>query len=310
MRIISGSGNRKPWVTASTAVTIGVFDGVHRGHRMVLARTVAWARRHGLLSVVVTFDAHPTHGLGHASPVAHLTGLRHKLSLLAGSGIDIVYVLAFDKAFARRDPDRFVEDFLVGALKMRALFVGRDFVFGRDASGDVALLRRAARVHGFHVATVAPVKEDGRVISSTWVRRLIQEGALERAARLQGRPVSIWGRVVPGVGRGRTLGFPTANLDVAHECLAPDGIYATRAVLGRRLYPCVTYIGRRPTFGLGARAVEVYFPGLRKDLYGRFLEVQFINRLRKDRAFASREALARQMSRDVQRAERILKGLN
>jgi len=329
MRVIYGIGRLEPHAGCPKAVTVGVFDGVHRGHRRVLARVCAAARKNRWVSAVVTFAAHPSRTLrvlragcaGRAGrSVRHLTSLTHKLLLLQRAGIDECYVLPFDRAMARRSPEAFVRDILVERLRAAAVYVGEDFVFGRKASGNVATLRAAARKFGFRFFALRHVKTAGRVISSTRLRALIEHGDLVEARRLLGRRVSLLGCVVRGEGRGKRLGFPTANIAVAHEALVPDGVYATRArcpvghaagglrdVRGR---PCVTYVGRRPTFHSrrAPRVVEVHFwrPVSRR-LRGCLLEVEFVRRLRPDRRFKRTQDLIDQMRCDIRLAKRILK---
>jgi len=331
MRVIYGIGPLEHGPRQPKVVTVGVFDGVHRGHRRVLRYVRHAARKGNRVSAVVTFARHPSRTLSVTRSVRHLTSLTHKLLLLEREGIDCCYVLEFNRAMARLSPEAFVRDILVRRLKTAALYVGEDFVFGRGAKGDVATLGAAARRFGFRFFALRHSVAGGRVISSTRIRELVERGDLAAARRLLGRRVSLLGVVVRGEGRGRKLGFPTANLCVEHEALVPDGVYAARGRLVRRTgcgtrgarfartedgtrfarwRPCVAYVGRKPTFHRNAgRVVEVYFwqKGVGR-LRGRLLEVEFIRRLRPDRRFAAAKDLMHQMHRDVLLVKRILKG--
>ncbi len=321
MRVIYGIGHLERGPRGPKVVTVGVFDGVHRGHRRVLRCVRRAARRGNRISAVVTFARHPSRTLRVRPSVRHLTSLTHKLLLLEREGIDRCYVVTFNRAVAQLSAEAFVRDILVGRLKTAALYVGEDFVFARGARGNVATLRAAARRFGFRFFALRHSVAGGRVISSTRIRDLVEKGDLAAARRLLGRRVSLLGVVVRGEGRGRRLGFPTANLCVEHEALVPDGVYAARGRLipraGRtgggtrpaRWTPCVAYIGRKPTFHRDTgRVVEVYFwhRGVRR-LRGRLLEVEFVRRLRPDRRFAAAADLVRQMRRDVRLARGILK---
>jgi len=291
---------------------------VHRGHRAVLERVRRASRKARRMSAVVTFARHPSSTLSANRSVRHLTSLTHKLLLLERAGIDCCYVLAFDRSLARLPAEAFVRDILVKKLKVAALYVGEGFVYGRGGRGDVASLRAAGRRYGFCFTALRRRVFAGRPISSTRIRALVEKGDLATAQRLLGRRVSLLGCVVRGEGRGRRLGFPTANLAIEHEALVPDGVYAGRGRLcarpgsGRRpapWTPCAVYVGRKPTFYPDAgRVVEVHFwrkglPALR----GRLLEVEFIRRLRPDRRFAKAGDLVVQMRRDVLLAKGFLK---
>jgi riboflavin kinase/FMN adenylyltransferase len=249
--------------------------------------------------------------------------LTHKLLLLERAGIDLCYVLPFDRDLARMPAGTFLNDLLLKRLHAAALVVGEDFVFGRGARDGVGTLRAAARRHGFRFVAVRHLVVARHVVSSTRIRGLVEAGDLAAARRLLGRRVSLLGCVVRGEGRGRRLGFPTANLCVEHEALVPDGVYVGRARVVTRVpksgagtwHPagcwrsCVAYVGRKPTFHRrGGRVVEVYFwhKGVGR-LRGRLLEVEFFGSLRPDRRFRDRGALVDQMHRDVRRARKLLK---
>ncbi|MGE5280632.1 MAG: riboflavin biosynthesis protein RibF [Deltaproteobacteria bacterium] len=328
MKVTYGIGGLERFTRTPKSVTIGVFDGVHRGHLRVLDRVHRDARRRGVPAAVVTFALHPSHTLRRAEAVRHLTSLTHKLLLLEQAGMDLCCVLPFDRRLADLPAEAFIRDILVAKLHTVALHVGEDFVFGRGARGDIRTLAAAARRYGFRFRALPHLTVAGRIVSSTRIRGLVEKGALKDAARLLGRPVSLLGRVVRGEGRGRTLGFPTANLCVEHEALVPDGVYAglgrlvVSTVSGRARAgassagfrvgpwrPCGIYVGRKPTFHRKApRGVEVFFWHKEAGrLRGRFLEAECIRLLRRDRRFRDPADLIRQMGRDIARARSVLK---
>ena len=309
MKVVSGRGSLDRGPRGPKALAIGVFDGVHRGHKKILKVLCRIARQRGMLSAVVTFETHPTRTLSRKDPVLHLASLSHKLLLLEREGVDVCYVIDFTPSFAGLDPEAFIKNILIDKIGMRALVVGEDFVFGRKACGDVALLGALSRRFGFTFKAVPHLKVRREAVSSTLIRRLITEGDLARAAALCGRPVSIFGKVVAGEGRGRTLGFPTANVATQHEALLPDGIYASRACCCGRWRRAVAYIGTKPTFSKdrASRSVEVHIFGFKRNILGRSLEIEFLKKIRSDRKFPDAAALVAQMREDARAAKKFLK---
>lgn len=289
-------------------LAIGVFDGVHRGHREVIARTVRYARAHGGKAWILTFDGHPARALDPASAPSLITSTEHKLRLLARLRVDGCLLIRFTPAFARLKPEAFLSRLWGAAPALRSIFVGGNWRFGRGGKGNPRLLERLARPRGVRVNVVPPVRRNGRVISSTRIRRCVWLGRIEEASGLLGRRFSVLGTVVPGRGIGRSLGFPTANIEPHGEVLPPPGVYAVFARIGGRTRKSVVYVGSRPTFESPRAPVvlEVHVLGLRDRLYGRRIEVFFVSRLRGDRTFASLTALARQIRRDVERARSVL----
>lgn len=282
------------------AVAIGVFDGVHRAHRRIISCAVRTARSHGWRSVVLTFWPHPS---GQAS----LFSLKHRLRMIAELGADEVIVCRFTARFARQSPEAFARDLLAGKLRARQVCVGENFRFGRRAGGTVGMLRQLGRRYGFSVRAYGLMRYRGRAISSTAIRSLITAGRLGDASRLLGRPVSVFGTVVPGRKIGRTLGFPTANIDPHHEVLPPAGVYAVRVLVGKKRCAGMCYIGTRPTFGKSARlSVEVHLFGVSACLYDRDIEIFFVRRIRPDRRFPSAAGLASRIRRDALAAKHIL----
>lgn len=304
MKVYKGFGAALP--KSPRSVAIGVFDGVHRGHRKILAAAIADARRNGRKAAVVTFDPHPVKVLSprHALPV--LMSLSHRLRQFGKLGVDESVVVRFNKAFARTPHQDFLEKFLIGRLGMRMLAVGHDFCFGRGGAGDERYLKKESRRRGFRLNVTRALRHGGAVISSTRIRKLIEKGRLEAASRMLGRPVSVYGDVIRGKGRGRSLGFPTANINPHHETLPPSGVYAAKGYLGKKQLKGVIHIGPRPTFAEKERSVEVHFFHFRGDLYGRELELIFVKRLRPIRRFKGRAELVRAIRSDIAAARRAL----
>lgn len=308
MRVIYGIGGLKARSGHRAAVAIGVFDGVHRGHQMILRRLVRDASRRGWQSVVVTFSLHPSWVVNPSLKTPHLTSLPHKLDLLEKAGIDLCYVIDFNRAFAGMDAERFVREVLVKKIGAAALYIGEDFVFGRRTEGDKKSLASWARVYGFKLVVLRHLKIGSRVVSSTSIRSFIKRGCLDDARRSLGRPVSLRGEVIHGEGRGRSLGYPTANIRPHHEVIAPDGVYAARVVIGRRLVSGIAYIGTKPTFHRRprSRSIEVFIFRSGQRLYGRSIEIRFLRRIRPDRKFPTRAALIAQIQKDVACAKRSI----
>jgi riboflavin kinase/FMN adenylyltransferase len=285
-------------------VTLGGFDAVHRGHQAVLAETTTWAADLHGEAVVLTFDPLPKAVIGPGE--AHcITSLDHRLLLLERCGVDVTAVLDFDQELAAMPAETFVHRVLLGWIATGHVVLGFDSTFGRRGKGNAELLRRFQAQGLLEVRTPEPVCHDGAPISSTLIREAIAEGRLHDAAQMLGRRVTILGTVVPGDRRGRSLGFPTANLDLHHEVAPPAGVYATVACLDGQRHPALTYIGPRPTFHPQATepAFEVHLLGFQGDLYGRRLEVEFLAVLRGDQRFPSSQALVAQMEADRQAAE-------
>ena len=295
-----------------TAVTIGAYDGVHLGHRALLADLVARAGAAGLSPVVVTFDRHPASVVRPESAPPLLTDLDQKLELLAECGIERTLVVPFDRARADESAEDFVREVLVETLEARLVVVGEDFHFGNRRRGNVALLRELGREHGFEVVGVRLTGEDLAPVSSTRIRSLVAVGDVVGAAALLGRPHEVRGPVVHGDGRGASeLGFPTANLEVSTDIALPaHGIYAGyyRRPDGTGYLAAIS-VGRRPTFYDPASAsvlVEAYLLHFEGDLYGELGRVSFVRRLRDERQFDSVDALIAQMHDDVADTERLL----
>jgi riboflavin kinase/FMN adenylyltransferase len=289
-------------------VTVGTFDGVHRGHQAVLAEIVRRARAGGRESVVVTFDPHPLEIVNPAAAPRLLTLPAERHPLLAACGVGRVVTLPFSAELARLSPEEFVRSVLRAEVGMQELVLGHDHGFGRGRSGDVDTVRRIGAADGFAVDVVDAVRDDGQPISSTLIRTAVAHGDLALAERWLGRPYGARGTVERGAGRGRSIGVPTINLPVpdVRKLLPPDGVYAVWVRWGERRCGGMMNQGPRPTFGVAERGLEVHLFDFVEDLYGETVLVEWVRRLRDVRAFASREALLEQLARDGQAARESL----
>lgn len=291
-----------------TVVTVGSFDGVHRGHEAVLGEIARRAAAAGRRSVLVTFDPHPMEVVNPAAAPQLLTTGPERREILAQTALDYAVLLRFDRALARLTPAEFVRKILVAGCGMRELVIGHDHGFGRGRQGDVALLQGLGAELGFAVDVVPALEVDGHTVSSTLVRRAVAGGDLALATRLLGRPYFATGQVVPGDGRGKAIGFPTANLAGVppRKLLPPDGVYAVRVEWrwGRALG--MMNQGGRPTFHQADRTLEVHLLDHAGDLYGEWLKVEWVARLRDVQRFPSVDALRAQLERDRSSARAAL----
>ncbi|HUP19898.1 MAG TPA: bifunctional riboflavin kinase/FAD synthetase [Gemmatimonadota bacterium] len=293
-----------------TIVTVGTFDGVHRGHQAVLAEIVRRARGTGRASVLVTFEPHPLTVVAPERAPCLLTSPAEKRLLWPLFELDYVQVLPFTPKLRETSPETFVREILVERLRVGELVIGYDHGFGKNRAGDVGVLRRLGEIEGFAVDVVGPVTgSGGEAISSSVARRAVAAGDFDAVAEALGRPYSVLGRVEPGAGRGRGLGFPTANLRLDHpdKCLPPDGVYAVRMELDGEALPGAAHLGPVPTFDDPRRRLEVHL--LDWDggaLYGARPAVEFVERLRPIERYPDAPALVRQMERDARAAHEAL----
>ena len=310
MRVVAGSaalGQR----LVRPVVTVGSFDGIHLGQRSILDTVVARARARDGTATVVTFDPHPRKVLSPEHAPSLLSTCEQRLEWIAEAGIDVAVIEPFTGEFAHTPPERFVQDYLHAGLAPVEVYVGYDFRFGRDREGSMRLLTELGPRLGFAVTIIPEVTIDGEDVNSTRIRELVAEGDVGRSARLLGRPYAIRGRVVEGDRRGRTLGFPTLNLDSENELLPASGVYAVRVRFldgaAGALLSAVSNVGRRPTFDAGEGIVcETHVFDFDADAYGRRVEVQFVSRIRAERRFSGVEALRSQIGLDAEEARRIL----
>jgi riboflavin kinase/FMN adenylyltransferase len=293
------------------ALTIGNFDGVHRGHQAMLARLAAAAGTRGLPATVLTFEPHPREFFAPQSAPTRLTSLREKLELLAAHGVERVHVQRFSAAFAGLPPEAFVERALVAGLRARWVLVGDDFRFGAKRAGDFAFLADAARRHGFDLEAMPTVSDGGVRVSSSAVRDALARGDLARAHELLGRPYSISGRVVHGEKLGRALGFATANVQLKHNRPPLGGIFAVRVHgIGAAPLQGVASLGVRPTVhAVGKPVLEVHLFDFTADLYGAHLRVEFLAKLRDEARYPDLDALKAQIARDCAQARDVLRAL-
>lgn len=305
MRIVRGLQSYPPEV-APGVVALGAFDGIHLGHRSILGWAVRRARELGTPALACTFDPRPTEVLQPERAPLAITTLDERLELIAGEGIDVTVVIDFTRALAAIEPETFIKDIVLGRLRAREIVVGFNHRFGRGARGDARLLEELAGRLGFRAHVVPPMVLDGRPVSSTEIRARLQAGDVESAARMLGREYSVSGEVVRGAGRGRTLGFATANLRPDRPLLVPLGVYAARVQLGGRWHPAVANVGRRPTFGDSDVAVEAHLLDFSGDLYGQPMRLAFVKRLRAEQKFPSAEALRAQIAADAGAARAVL----
>lgn len=287
-----------------SVVTVGTFDGVHLGHREVLREIAARAAARSTVSVLVTFDRHPLEVVRPDEAPPLLTTSDEKKEILAQSGLDYVAFLPFTEVLSRYRPHEFVERVLVDRYRVSELVIGYDHGFGRSRAGDVDTLREAGRRHGFDVDVVAEVEFDGKPISSTRIRLAVAEGRLADATRGLGRPYSLRAPVVHGVGRGKALGFPTANLRPPEQrkLLPAEGIYTVRASLAREIREGIVHLGPRPTFAGSPPSLELHLLDFDRDIYGETVRIDFLERLRDVARFGSAGELVEQMRRDRDRA--------
>lgn len=298
-----------PRVGRGTVITVGTFDGLHRGHMLVLERTAERARAAGLASIALTFDPHPLDVVNPSEAPPLLTLWDEKLEMFAQTGMDYVIVLPFTAELAALAPETFVARVLVGGLGMKRLLIGHDHGFGRGRAGDAESLRLIGRRAGFPVEVVdAVIGSDGVPISSTAIRRAVAHGDLSRAADGLGRRYSFAGRVTRGEGRGRLLGFPTLNVEVAsaRKLLPPHGVYAVHVETRASAFGGMMNVGPRPTFGDERVGLEVHLFDAAGDWYGDTVRVEFVARLRDTMRFAGPDALVAQLRRDAEMARAAL----
>lgn len=292
-----------------SVVTDGMFDGVHLGHQRILRQVVQKAQELGLPSVVLTYWPHPRHVLGgKEARVSLLTTLDEKAERIAQQGIDYLLVLSFSKQFSQLSHEQFVRNILAEGLHTRHLIVGYDHRFGLNRIGDIRYLQEAGKTYGFGLTEIGKQEIEDIAISSTKIRYSLQNFLVDSASQFLGRPYSLRGLVVKGDQRGRTIGFPTANLEVDEKdkLIPKDGVYASRTRVGETWYPSMTNIGFRPTVDGKKHAIETHLIDFEGDLYGKTIDVAFVKPLRTEMKFASLEELKQQLARDREMAMEAL----
>jgi len=281
-------------ISYPTAVTIGIFDGVHKGHQVILKKALKEAKRSRLKSVVITFDPHPVNVLNPSAKIPLLMSLGHRVRLIKKMGVDYFFVERFTKSFSKLSPEGFIKNILIDKLNLKALVTGENFLFGFKEKGDVRLLKRLSKLYNFKLYSVPPLKIEGGYVSSTRIRKAIKRGDLLLASKLLGRPVTILGAVVKGKSLGRKIGFPTANIDPHHESIPPSGVYSVDVALDgdRKLYRGILNISLH-------KIIEAHIFNFNKDLYGRDIEVIFRKKIRDEKKFKSLKALKKQIQLDI-----------
>ena len=292
-------------------LALGNFDGLHRGHLKIVERVRRGAAEHGGTPMAMTFDPHPSRVVRPDKAPALLMTKAQRLEALGRAGISAVAVVRFTPEVSRWDPETFVRTVLVEWLRVSEVWVGANFLFGHDRSGNFSTLRTLGQRYGFRADKIDPVRYKEFVVSSTRVRRLVAEGRMDEAGALLGHQFSIDGVVVEGKRRGRELGFPTANLKTENELVPPNGVYATTVTIDGIVHPSITNIGVRPTFSDSTgTTIEAYVLGYSGNLYGQQVKLGFVQRLRDERKFEDVDALKAQMEADRRRAERLFAQLS
>jgi len=304
MRIIRFNKRTK---TKAIVLALGNFDGVHVGHKKLILNAFKYSRKRKLPCFAMTFDPHPQEIVSPERGLSLLTTLPERMDLMRGLGVDGVIIKEFSRSISKLTPEKFIYDFLVKHLNVRKVFVGYDFAFGHKRAGTIAILKKLGSKYGFAVNKVKPVMAHGHIVKSSTIRDMLTRGDFGKAVKLLGHPYTITGRVVKGRGRGRVLGFPTANLDIAADKLIPaHGVYMgklkaqnSRLNTNVKYYKCLVNIGSRPTFAEERFAVEVHIPGFHGSLRGKTIEVDLTKRLRDEIHFADVEDLKAQIKKDI-----------
>lgn len=306
MDVIRYPDDPRPASWRAPVLALGNFDGLHRGHMAIVTRVVQAAGDRGVTPVLLTFDPHPRRVTRAEEPPQLLMTTASKIAALEHSGLAGVAIVSFTRELSEWTPDLFVKGVLVDWLGISEVWVGANFLFGHDRAGDVSSLQALGRQYGFAAGRVDSVLHNGTLVSSTRIRAMISSGDVDEAAELLGHRHYVDGTVVPGDGRGRLIGFPTANLDTDSELLPRPGVYATTARVSGREWASVTNIGRHPTVGRAPeQLVEVHLLAGGRNMYGEPLRLSFVKRLRDERTFASVEMLQAQIAADCERAREL-----
>ena len=311
MEVIHFPDDARPSWLVHPVLGLGNFDGLHRGHLKIVERVRRGAVEHGGTPMAMTFDPHPPRVVRPDKAPPLLMTKAQRLEALQRNGIRCVAVVRFTPELSRWDPETFVRSVLVDWIRVSEVWVGANFLFGRDRSGNFSLLRALGQRYGFRAEKIDPVRYKEFVVSSTRVRRLVSEGRIDEAGALLGHSYYLDGVVVEGRRKGREIGFPTANLQTANELIPPDGVYATTVTVDGVVHAAITNIGLRPTFGDSTvRTIETHLLRFTGDLYGRPVRLAFVQRLRDERRFDDVDALRAQIEADQRRAERLFARLS
>jgi len=299
MKIIYGIGNMRKG-SKKTILALGVFDGLHRGHQALIKAAVKRARKIKGQAVVMTFDPHPVHVLHPKSYLPMIASVPYRLKLIEDLGVDKSIVVRFTKRFSRLTPQQFVRRYIVERLQPKEIYVGDDFRFGQNRCGTLDMFQALGEKFGFTIGIMHTVKTGKAKIGSSMIRQLIASGKLKQASRLLGRGVSIMGQVVKGDKRGKTLGYPTANVNVNNAVIPPIGVYAVKIILYNQTFYGMANIGQRPSFKSISNKinVEVHIFDFNGNLYGKTIIIEFVKRIRRERIFPSKEKLIAQLKKD------------
>jgi riboflavin kinase/FMN adenylyltransferase len=287
-------------------LTIGNFDGVHRGHLVLFDKVKQIAKAIDGQSVVITFDPHPVKVMKPENGLPLITPIKQKLKLISDAGIDVIFCISFNKQFSAISARDFVKEILVDRIGVREIVVGYDYAFGRGRRGDIKLLRGMGKQFGFNVHVIEPIHLDKTLVSSTYIRDLVLEGDLVEAKRLLGRDYQISGTIIKGKGRGTDLlGIPTANLQTLDELIPKKGIYAVIVDMEDDSHYGICNIGNNPTFGENALSIETHLLDFNKDILGKEFTIKFLHRLREEKKFDSKEELVDQIRKDITRSRKL-----
>ena len=310
VEIIHFPDDRTPAGWHHPVLALGNFDGVHRGHAKIIELVRRRADERGVTAVALTFDPHPSRIVRpDKAPPLLMTGAQ-KLAALGDAGMAGIAVVRFTQALSRGEPEAFVRAVLVEWLRVSEVWVGANFLFGHDRAGNFSVLRSLGARYGFRAEKIDPVRYREFVVSSTRVRRLVAEGRVDEAGALLGHHYMLEGTVTRGAGRGRQLGFPTANLSTDNELFPPNGVYATAVLMDGEIHASVTNVGVRPTFGASGPVVESHIFDVDRDLYGCRIRVAFVQRLRDELAFSDGDALRVQIARDCDEARALFRQIS
>jgi riboflavin kinase/FMN adenylyltransferase len=306
MEVLHFPDDPRPSWLVRPVLALGNFDGLHRGHLKILDRVKRGAIERGGVAMAMTFDPHPPRVVRPDKAPPLLMTTEQRIDALGRAGIGAVAVVAFTREVSQWDPDTFVRSVLVEWLRVAEVWVGANFLVGHERVGNFSVLRTLGQRYGFRAEKIDPVRYKEFVVSSTRIRRLVAEGRMDEAAALLGHPYTLDGQVVEGRRRGREIGFPTANLQTANELIPPHGVYATTLTVDGIIHAALTNIGSNPTFGDSDRTtIETYVMRFDGDLYGRDVQIGFVQRLRDERRFDDVEGLKAQIEADRRRAERL-----
>lgn len=304
MEIIDGF-EKLPRLSKNSIIAIGNFDGIHLGHKKILEFLEKKAKINALFSLVLTFSPHPERILGRKR-IKMIQTIYQRVDEIKKSGIETVLIVSFDEKFSSLSSQEFVQKIVVRRLKAKALIVGENFRFGKNREGDISLLLRLAQRYNFQVHSIPPVTREGTIVSSSVIRKYLQEGKIEKANILLGRTYEIKGKVIKGKSRGKTLGFPTANIETKNEII-PQGVFISTTGIGSEKFPSLTNIGSCPTFNQKETHIESFIINLNKDLYGKDIRIHFLKKIRDEMKFKTQSELSQQIKKDLETAKRYFK---